>query len=119
MSGCQTVYEHPKYKAPKKKEYQALVDKLKRLLKSDAGHSFGEYKKGDLSPFKGYPRGPVDKRCLFILCKDCKKETIKPTCDFCGKNDHSMNDAVLFLVGNHKNVYGSNGKKIIQECKGK
>lgn len=118
MSSCQTIFEHPSYIPPKKQEYIKLVDNLKRLLKSDAGHSFGEYKQGDLSPFKGYPRGNVDRRCLFLLCKDCKKEVIKPNCPFCEKAEHSMNDAVLFIVGNHKEVYGSKGKKLIKTCRG-
>ena len=116
MPNCPKVHEHPEFYIPHKK-YEKLINKLKRFLKSDSGHAIGEYKRYDLSPFKGFPKGNVNERCLFILCKDCKKEVILPNCKFCGSEEHSMNDAVLITAGNHEHVYGKEGERIIKKLK--
>ena len=119
MPSCPTIHEHPSFKIPtKNSKYPKLIKKLKRFLKSDSGHAIGEYKRYELSPFKGFPKGSVDERCLFLLCKDCKKEVMNPLCKFCGSNKHSMNDAVLVVVGNHKEVYGKKGTNLIKGLKG-
>ena len=117
MSGCPSVHEHPEFKKssdPNDKNQQAEIGKLKRFLKADPGHSVGEQLKHELSPFKSFPRGHKDIRILFILCKDCKKEVIKPKCDFCDSSQHLMDDAVLFYSADHEKSY-KKGKEIIRE----
>lgn len=119
MPACPKVHEHPVFQIPSKNQkYEKLVNKLKRFLKSDSGHSIGEYKGYNLSSFKGFPRGNIDERCVFILCKDCGKKVIFQNCSFCGTNEHSMDDAVLIMVGDHKDVYGKTGERIIEQLKG-
>jgi hypothetical protein len=117
MSGCQSVHEHPEFKESfdsSSKTHNIEVTKLKRFLKADPGYSIGEYLKGDLVPFKSFPRGHKDVRVLFILCKDCKKEAIKPNCNFCGSQFHHMDDAVLFYVADHDKAY-KKGKQVIEK----
>ena len=119
MTGCPRVHEHPEFGKSlnhRNTRQQKLLKKFKRLLISDSGHDFGEYKKGDLSPFKSYPRGNNPIRFLFILCKDCDREVIRPACEVCGTNIHSTNDAVLFFAGEHDDAY-SRGKRIINQYK--
>lgn len=101
MGGCPSVHEHPEFISSydqKDKTQERETQKLKRFLKSDSGHSVGEQLKYELSPFKSFPRGQTSFRCIFILCKDCQKKVISPNCTFCGSNQHSMNDAVLFYA---------------------
>ena len=43
---------------------------------------------------------------------------MNPLCKFCGSDEHSMNDAVLVVVGNHKEVYGRGGANLIKGLKG-
>jgi len=117
---CPSVYIHPEFEKSynvsdkkQKKEYEKLV----RYLKSDTGDCIGEQLKHELSPFKSFPRGHVNLRCLFVLCKDCKKEVIdKKKCGFCNNKDHTMNDAVLIFMASHDKAY-KKGKKIIEELK--
>ena len=45
MDGCPSVHEHPEFQSsydPKDKVQNREIQKLKRFLKSDAGHSIGE-----------------------------------------------------------------------------
>ena len=115
MSGCPSVHEHPEFQKsfdPSEKNQNYEVTKLKRFLRADPGHSVGEDLKGDLVPFKSFPRGHKDTRVLFILCKDCKKEALSPKCDFCGSQGHHMDDGVLFYVADHDKAY-KKGKQII------
>ena len=109
MGGCPSVHEHPEFQSsfdPKDKVQSYEVEKLKNFLKSPSGHVIGEPLKGDLSPFKSFPRKHKSIRTVFILCRDCKKEALNPRCSFCGSEQHSMDDAVLFHVGSaHDQAY--------------
>ena len=101
MDGCPSVHEHPGFQSScdsEDKVQNQEVQKLKRFLKSDAGHSIGEPLRYELSPFKSFPRKHKSVRCIFILCKDCQKKIIRPNCDFCGTQTHSMDDAVLLCI---------------------
>ena len=115
MNGCLSVHEHPEFQKSydsNDKNQNSEVTKLKRFLKADSGHTWGEYLKGDMVPFKSFPRGQKDLRILFILCKDCKKEALNPKCAFCGSQDHHMDDGVLFYVADHDKAY-KKGKQIV------
>lgn len=81
MGGCPSVHEHPEFQSSYNPNDQAQVkeiQKLKRFLKSDAGHSIGEQLKYELFPFKSFPEKHKSIRCIFILCKDCQKKIIQP-----------------------------------------
>lgn len=117
MSECPEVHEHSEFKKsfdPKNQRQEKQVSKIKRLLKSNTGHHQGEILKGDLSLVKSYPRGRSPLKTLFVICKDCKKELIRPNCEFCGKSNHSANDAVLFFIGGHDEAY-KKGKRILRK----
>lgn len=118
MPSCPNVHEHDVFQIPsREKQYDKLITKLKRFLRSDAGHTIGERKKGNLSSFRGFPRGHLNERCIFIYCRDCKKEIIVPNCTVCESSEHSMDDAVLIMIGNHKEVYGETGERIIGQLR--
>lgn len=120
MSGCPSVHEHHEFKESfdsSSKTQNSEVAKIKRFLKADPGHSIGECLKGDLSPLKSFPRGHKDCRILFILCKDCKKEVITPNCDFCGSQNHHMDDVVLLYIADHDKAY-EKGKRVVGEYLG-
>jgi len=122
VTRCLTIHETPEFEDSynsdnKKQKYE--VEKLRRFLKSDSGDVAGECLKYDLVPFKSFPQGDVDIRCLFILCRDCKGDVLtKDKCNFCQKEGHTMQDAVLIFVGDHKGSYKKEGKKLIHEYKG-
>ena len=119
MSHCPTIHEHPefqKYYKPNDKQQEYQYNKTKRFLHSSTGHQVGEYLKHDLVPFKSFPRKGVDVRCLFVLCKNCKGEALK-NCNFCSQKGHTIDDAVLFFIGNHEKAYETTGRKIIEEYK--
>ena len=117
---CPSVHNHAEFEKsynPTKKIQKYQYEKLKRFLKSDTGHTVGEDLKHELSPFKSFPRGHVDIRCLFILCKHCKGKILdKNKCSFCDKIEHTMDDAVLFYMSSHDRAY-ANGKRIIKKFK--
>ena len=120
MSECKEIHHHPEFNNsfnPKNKAQVYEVDKLKRYLKTNVATT-GEQLKGDSVPLKSFPRGHKDIRCLFILCRDCKKEALEPKCSFCESDEHSMDDAVLFYIGAHDEAY-KEGKKKFQEYKSK
>jgi hypothetical protein len=117
MIGCQSIHEHSEFTAsfiPSNKRQSYEVNKLKRFLKSAAGHGVGECLKQDLEPLKSFPRGHLDLRIFFILCKDCKQKRILPKCCFCGLSGWHINDAVLFYVAEHDKSYKT-GKEIIKK----
>ena len=122
MNNCPTVHEHPEFKKSfqvKNKNQNKEVEKLKDRLLSHCHTQPGEYLKYDFVPFKSFPRGHNPIRCLFILCRDCKKQAINPVCDFCGAEKHSMDDAVLFYISEHDKAYKKEGLRIIKEYKAK
>ena len=116
MDGCPAVHERPEFQSsydPKNKIQANEVQKLKRFLKSDGGHSVGEQLKYELSPFKSFPQKHKSVRCIFILCKDCQKKVIAPNCSFCGTETHSMDDAALLYINSvHDEAYRV-AKKIV------
>jgi hypothetical protein len=117
MSSCPNVHEHPEFKASydtTNKNQVREVAKWTRMLKSPSGHFVGEYLKHDLAGFKSAPKGRNAIKTLFILCKDCKKEIIRPNCSFCGSNEHSINDAVLLYIGEHDETYKEGKRRILQ-----
>ncbi len=89
----------------KNKEFVQQVQKLKDLLGTPIGDSFGEQLKKELKPLRSYPRGRRNLRILYLLCSDCKKKALKKQCSFCETDIHSMNDAVFFYVGRHDKAY--------------
>ena len=118
MDGCLSVHEHPEFQSsydPKGKVQNREIQKLKRFLKSDAGHSIGEPLRHELSPFKSFPRKHKSTRCIFILCKNCQKKIIQPNCGFCGSEAHSMNDAVLLCISPAHNEAYQQAKKIVSK----
>lgn len=120
MSGCPTVHEHPEFKKsfnPQDKFQENEVKKLTRFLKSDSFASIGEDLKYELAPLKSFPRGHKNVRCLFILCQDCKGQALKPKCDFCETEIHTMNDAVLFHINSHEGSYKKEGTKAFEKYK--
>ena len=120
MSGCPTVHEHPEFKksyALQDKHQENEVKKLKRFLKSDSFASIGEDLKYELAPLKSFPRGHKNVRCLFILCQDCKGLALKPKCDFCETEVHTMKDAVLFHIDSHDSAYKKEGAKVSEKYK--
>ncbi len=120
MAFCPAVHYHSEFEKsynPNNKKQKYEVDKLCRYLKSNCGDAAGEQLKYEFTPFKSFPRGKTDLRCLFILCKDCKAEILKKKCKFCRKSDHTMNDAVLFFIGDHNKAYQTIGKRLILQYK--
>ncbi len=119
MSGCPTVHEHPEFQKsfnPQDKNQVKEVIKLKRFLKSNSADFIGEDLKYEMTPLKSFPRGHKNVRCLFILCRDCKKEALDPKCSFCESSGHSMQDAVLFHINSHDSSY-KEGEKAFQKYK--
>lgn len=119
MSGCPTVHEHPEFQNSynsKDKTQEKEVIKLKRFLRSTSADFIGENLKHDLAPLKSFPRGHKNVRCLFILCKDCKKEALSPKCSFCESDIHTMGDAVLFHINSHDASYRES-KKVFKKYK--
>ena len=118
MGGCPSVHEHPEFQSshdPKDKVQNQEVQKLKRFLKSDVGHSIGEQLRYDLSPLKSFPRKHKSIRCIFILCRDCQKKIVRPNCSFCGTETHSMHDAVLLGISPiHDQAYGQ-AKRLVSK----
>jgi len=116
MAKCPAIHEHQEfsksYNSRNKKEVYETT-KLKRFLKSEDGDRVGEYLKGDLAPFKSFPRGNTETRCLFILCKDCNKKLLSTKCEFCNTAIHTMNDAVLFYITSEHDETYKKGKKIV------
>jgi hypothetical protein len=117
---CPSVHYHSKieelYDSLDNKEKKQL-EKLKRYLESDTGHTVGEKLKHELNPFKSFSRGHINIRCLFVICKDCNGEVLdRRKCKFCNNSEHSMNDAVLFFISSHDKAY-KKGKKIIKDLK--
>lgn len=117
MVKCLNIHEHKEFKQsynPANTKHTYEVKKLKRFLLSDSGNAIGEYLKHGFDPFKSFPRGGVALRCLFVLCRDCKKEKLDvEKCGFCKTDEHTEQDAVLFLVGDtHEVSYGKEGKRI-------
>lgn len=121
MPKCPTVHELPEFKNsydPKKREHQNEYNKILSYLKSECGHSFGEQLKYGLVPFKSFPGGHKSTRVLFLLCKDCNKEIFdEEKCPFCNEENHSMNDAVLVMIGDHPTTYEKEGVKVIDNYK--
>ena len=118
MDGCPSVHEHPEFQSshdPKDKAQNQEVQKLRRFLKSSAGHSIGEQLRHELSPFKSFPRKHKSTRCIFILCKDCQKKIIRPNCSFCGTETHSINDAVLLCISSTHDEAYQQAKKIVRK----
>ncbi|MHC4123805.1 MAG: hypothetical protein ACYSSI_09555 [Planctomycetota bacterium] len=116
MSACPTVYEHPEFISsynPINQRHQNIVKKLKDFLMSSSGDFIGEQLKHELSPFKSFPRGRNPMRCSFILCKNCNQVALDPKCGFCQTDMHSINDAVLFYIGEHDKVYKKEGRKLM------
>ena len=116
MTSCPNIYEHPEflqYCDASQKRQQNEVKKLKKFLQNVNARAVGEELKHELSPFRSFPRGDNPIRCLFILCRDCNKELIKPICRFCNNDEHSMADAVLFFIGKHEDAYRKDGRKLI------
>ena len=114
MSGCPTVHEHPEFKKsydPSDSDQVKLINKIKRFLASPSYLSFGEYLKHALAGFKSHPHGRTNRKCVFILCRDCKAEILKKRCSFCRQEGHTMNDAVLFYsISEHDADYGKANK---------
>lgn len=116
MSGCPSIHDHPEFTASfdinnKRQDYE--VKKVKKFLKANP-LSTGETLKYELSPFKSFPRGHQNTRVVFILCRDCKKEVLKPKCTFCESSEHNMNDAVLFYISSHDRAYSQGQETIIK-----
>jgi len=119
MDNGMTVHEHEEFQKsynPKKyKKQKDQVEKIKKFLKSDCGMAWAERLKGDASPFRSFPRGHHPIRCLFMLCQECQKQAIIPNCEFCGSDEHTMQDAVLFYIAEHDKAYKKEGKRIIKQ----
>jgi len=109
VSGCPTIHEHPEFKKSfnsSDPDQVKLIEKIKKFLYSSSYMSFGEYLKYKLSGFKSHPKGRSQRKCVFILCRDCKAEVLKKRCDFCQTTGHTMNDAVLFYsISDHDADY--------------
>ena len=88
MSGCSSVHEHSEFQSsydPKDKVQNQEVQKLKRFLKSNVGHSIGEQLRYELSSFKSFPRKHKSTRCIFILLRRRNRCKIRRAGEFSAK----------------------------------